>query len=84
MTSIDAMSKTEALEYMRNELQILSSILGELIPFSGRPSSINGSKKDAPEYRLRTVVTLSTSSQKWPLSGYRRNHPVMTLGAHGN
>jgi hypothetical protein len=31
MTSLNEMSETEALDYMRTELQILNSILGELV-----------------------------------------------------
>ena len=32
MTSLNEMSETEALDYIRAELQILNSILGELVP----------------------------------------------------
>jgi hypothetical protein len=58
------MSEIEELEYKRAAFQILSSILGELVPDFWKPASINGNKKGA------LVDTLSTNSRRWPVSGY--------------
>ena len=65
-----ASSETKALDYIRAELQILNSILGELVPDFWKIPSINGNKKGAPEYHPSIVNTPSTNSRKWPLSGY--------------
>jgi hypothetical protein len=64
------MSEIDELEYKRAAFQILSSILGELVPDFWRPSSMNGNKKGAPEYHPSIVNTPSTNSRKWQLSGY--------------
>ena len=76
----------EELEYKRAALQILSSILGELVPDFWKTLTVNGSKKGDLEYRPSTAATLSTNFQKWPPSGFgcaidctdrdRRNRPM--------
>src|SRR5215831_17433035 len=64
------MSETEKLEYKRAALQILSSILGELVPDFWKTLIDQWEQEGRPG--PSPVNTPSTNSQKWPLSGYRR------------
>ena len=63
------MSQTEELEYKRAALQILNSILGELVPDFWKTLI------DQWEQEGRPAGIPSTNSQKWPLSGYRCETP---------
>jgi hypothetical protein len=72
MISINEISETEAL---RAELQILNSILGKLIPVFWKTLINQWEQEGRPGISPADRRYLSTSSQKWPLSGYRRETP---------
>jgi hypothetical protein len=63
------MSEIEELEYKRAAFQMLSSILGEVVPDFWKPHRSMGTK-GAPEYHPSIVNTPSTNFRKWPVSGY--------------
>jgi hypothetical protein len=75
MTSLNEMSETEALDCMRAELQILNSILGELVPDFWK-TLIDQWKKEG-RHGISPVDRRfpSKNFQKWPLSSYWRETP---------
>jgi hypothetical protein len=64
------MSESEELEYERAALQILSSILGELVSDFWKTLSEQWEQEGRPGPSPVDVNTPSTNSRKWPLSGY--------------
>jgi hypothetical protein len=64
------MSESEELEYKRAALQILSSILSELIPDFWQTLIDQWEQEGRPGPSPVDRQYPSTNSRKWPLSGY--------------
>jgi hypothetical protein len=65
MMSLNEMSETEALEYLRTELEVLNSILGGLIPIFWK-TLIN-------QWEQEGCLGISPADRRYPLDELSKN-----------